>query len=89
MKLPEVEVTLQVFPFPDLDSLLNQVSEIAEDIKAITKSLKDSIGTQEGTESIKEILTNYLLTLILQSLVVESLDVPLHAEWHSRAHQLS
>ena len=33
----------------DLDNLMNQVSEIAEDIREITRSLKDSIGTQEGS----------------------------------------
>jgi phospholipid/cholesterol/gamma-HCH transport system substrate-binding protein len=42
----------------DLDNLMNQVSEIAEDIKSVASSLKDSIGSQEGTDNIKDILVN-------------------------------
>ena len=51
------EIVLTISP-ADLDSLMNQVTSIAEDIKAITNSLKNSIGNQEGTNNIKEILTN-------------------------------
>ncbi|MFB3925320.1 MAG: MlaD family protein [Syntrophales bacterium] len=42
----------------DIDRLLNQVTLIADDIKAVTASLSNTIGSPEGEESIRRILTN-------------------------------
>lgn len=51
----EVEQTEAV---ADLDKLINQFSGVAEDIKAVSNSLKNSFGTQEGEDSLKETLAN-------------------------------
>lgn len=42
----------------DLDKLINQFSGVAEDIKAVSNSLKNSFGTPEGEQSLKETLAN-------------------------------
>ncbi len=55
----------------DLDSLLNNLTEISHDIKAITTSLKDSIASQESTENIKAILANVSEATMLLKQVVE------------------
>ena len=43
---------------PDLESLTSRFSEIAEDVKAITASLREVVATPEGKESMKDILSN-------------------------------
>lgn len=42
----------------DLDKLINQFSSVAEDIKFVSNSLKNSFGTAEGEQSMKDILAN-------------------------------
>lgn len=42
----------------DVDRLVNQLSSVAEDIKVLTSSLKGALGTEEGKESVKEIVSN-------------------------------
>ncbi len=42
----------------DIDQLLSQLTGVAEDIKAVTASLREALGTTEGKESIKEIVAN-------------------------------
>ena len=58
----------------DLDNLMNQVSEIAVDIKAISSSLRKSIGTDEGSDNIKAILTNLTDTTRLLRDVMDKND---------------
>ncbi len=43
---------------PDMENLMNQFSNIAEDVKVITSSLREVLGSQEGKESLKDILSN-------------------------------
>ena len=40
------------------DQILKDVSEIAKDIKRVSGALADSIGTDKGTENLKQILDN-------------------------------
>lgn len=42
----------------DLDRLINQFSEVAADIKKVTASLREALGTPEGEVSMKEIVAN-------------------------------
>jgi phospholipid/cholesterol/gamma-HCH transport system substrate-binding protein len=42
----------------DLDRLINQASAIAADIKAVSASLREALGTKEGEKSLKEIVAN-------------------------------
>lgn len=42
----------------DLDRLIHQISSIAEDVKAVSASLREALGTKEGEQSIKEIVAN-------------------------------
>lgn len=42
----------------DIDRLLSQVTLIADDIKNVTSSLSNTLGTPEGEESIRKILYN-------------------------------
>lgn len=42
----------------DLDRLINQFSGIATDIKAVSASLREALGTKEGETSLKEIVAN-------------------------------
>ncbi|HUK55383.1 MAG TPA: MlaD family protein [Nitrospiria bacterium] len=42
----------------DLDRLINQFSSIATDIKAVSASLREALGTKEGETSMKEIVAN-------------------------------
>ncbi len=58
----------------DLDNLMNQLSEIAVDIKAVSESLKKSIGTDEGADNIKAILVNIRDTTKILAEVMESND---------------
>jgi len=43
----------------DVDELTNKFGQVADDIKAITESLKDIIATPEGKDSMKTILGNF------------------------------
>lgn len=43
---------------PDMENLMNQFSNIADDVKVITSSLREVLGSQEGKESLKDILAN-------------------------------
>jgi phospholipid/cholesterol/gamma-HCH transport system substrate-binding protein len=45
-------------PGADLDSLVNNLSLIMADIKSVTKSLKDSMGGEQGTKKFNNILKN-------------------------------
>jgi phospholipid/cholesterol/gamma-HCH transport system substrate-binding protein len=58
----------------DLDNLMNQISEIATDIKSVSDSLKQSIGTKEGSDNIKEILVNVRDTTRVLKEVMEHND---------------
>lgn len=42
----------------DMDYLIAQLSDIARDVKAVTATLKNSLGTPTAQEQIKEILAN-------------------------------
>lgn len=42
----------------DIDQLITQLGAIAEDIKAVSRTLRETLGTQEGERSLKEILEN-------------------------------
>jgi len=42
----------------DLDRLINQFSSIASDIKTVSASLREALGTKEGETSLKEIVAN-------------------------------
>ncbi|MBI3596822.1 MAG: MCE family protein [Nitrospirae bacterium] len=42
----------------DLDRLINQFSSIATDIKTVSASLREALGTKEGETSLKEIVAN-------------------------------
>jgi phospholipid/cholesterol/gamma-HCH transport system substrate-binding protein len=43
---------------PSLESLQGQIADILTDIKAVTESLKNSVGTQQGQDQIAAILKN-------------------------------
>jgi len=42
----------------DLDKLINQFSGVATDIKTVSTSLREALGTEEGKQSLKEIVAN-------------------------------
>ncbi|MBI3609136.1 MAG: MCE family protein [Nitrospirae bacterium] len=42
----------------DLDRLINQFSTVAADIKTVSASLREALGTEEGKQSLKEIVAN-------------------------------
>jgi phospholipid/cholesterol/gamma-HCH transport system substrate-binding protein len=52
-QLPQAEVTA------DLDSLINRFGAIADDVKAVTASLRNALGTGEGERSLKEIVSHF------------------------------
>lgn len=43
---------------PDIQSLQNQVSDILKDVKTVTESLKNTVGSNQGQEQIAAILKN-------------------------------
>jgi phospholipid/cholesterol/gamma-HCH transport system substrate-binding protein len=43
---------------PDMENLMNQFSNIAEDVKVITASLREVLGSQEGKQSLKDTLAS-------------------------------
>lgn len=47
----------------DIDKLVNQLSSIADDVKQITSSLRQVIGTESGTRSMQEILADLRNTM--------------------------
>lgn len=52
-QLPQAEVTA------DLDSLINRFGAIADDVKAVTASLRGALGTGEGERSLKDIVSHF------------------------------
>lgn len=51
------EIT-EVVEFADLDKLVNVLNDVALDIKNVSSSLSDAIGTEDGTQSVKTIVAN-------------------------------
>ncbi|HTF99322.1 MAG TPA: MlaD family protein [Nitrospirota bacterium] len=47
----------------DVDKLINQLSSIAGDIKQVTASLREVMGTEQGTRSMKDILNDLRQTM--------------------------
>lgn len=45
-------------PTADTDQLVQQLSVIADDVKAVTASLRAALGTREGERQLKEIVAN-------------------------------
>ncbi len=45
-------------PTVDTDQLVQQLSAIAEDVKAVTASLRGALGTREGEQQLREIVKN-------------------------------
>lgn len=43
---------------PDLENLMSRFSVIAEDVKAVTASLREVLGSAEGKQNLKEVLEN-------------------------------
>ncbi len=58
----------------DLDSLMNKVTVIADDIKQVTGSLRHSIGTKESYEDIRQILVSVRDTTSLMREVINRND---------------
>ena len=56
--LAEGDTIAQTEKAADLDRLIHQLSSIAEDVKAVSASLREALGTPEGEQSIKEIVAN-------------------------------
>ncbi len=57
----------------DVDYLIAQLSDVAKDLKAVTRSLRNSIGTPEGERDIKKTLANLReLTSTLARLSIEN-----------------
>ncbi len=54
---PGERVQITVSP-SDVDKLINQLSSISDDIKQITGSLRQVIGTEQGTRSMQDILND-------------------------------
>ena len=42
----------------DLENLMNRFSSIADDVKAVTSSLKEVLGSPEGKQNLKDVLEN-------------------------------
>ncbi|HUI46230.1 MAG TPA: MlaD family protein [Nitrospirota bacterium] len=51
------QVRITVSP-SDVDKLINQLSDISDDVKQITGSLRQVIGTEQGTRSMEDILND-------------------------------
>ena len=69
----EGEVIQQKGKSADMDQLINQLNAISEDLKAVSNTLKEALGTQEGEQSVKEIINNIReLTKILNTVVKEN-----------------
>jgi phospholipid/cholesterol/gamma-HCH transport system substrate-binding protein len=43
----------------DLDALINRFGAIADDVKAVTASLRNVLGSPEGERSLKDIVTHF------------------------------
>lgn len=54
---PGERITLTA-PITDMDVLMNTLGEVAEDIKALTNSLSNVIGTETGEADLREIFEN-------------------------------
>lgn len=59
---------------PDLDQLIGEFSGVANDIRAVTRSLREALGGPEGAQTIKQIVENLRATSeILRGQVMENL----------------
>jgi len=47
----------------DVDKLINQLSSISDDVKQVTGSLREVLGTEQGTRSMKDILNDLRQTM--------------------------
>ena len=54
---PGERITLTA-PITDMDVLMNTLGEVAQDIKALTNSLANVIGTEKGEADLREIVEN-------------------------------
>ncbi len=69
----EGEVIQQKGKSADMDQLINQLNTISEDLKAVSHTLKEALGTKEGEHSLKEIIQNIQdLTKNLNTVVKEN-----------------
>ncbi|HEY3497824.1 MAG TPA: MlaD family protein [Polyangiaceae bacterium] len=57
-KLKDGDQILIVIEATSTDQLIRQLSDIARDVKQVTQSLAESVGTDQGKEEIKSTLTN-------------------------------
>ncbi len=63
----------QTVPAVDTDQLVQQFSVIADDVKAVTASLRAALGTREGEEQLKQIVANIAeLSVNLSRLVAQN-----------------
>ncbi|MFC1877737.1 MlaD family protein [Thermodesulfobacteriota bacterium] len=54
---PGERITLTA-PITDMDVLMNTLGEVAEDIRALTNSLSNVLGTEKGEATLREIVDN-------------------------------
>ncbi|MFA5073600.1 MAG: MlaD family protein [Nitrospirota bacterium] len=47
----------------DVDKLLGQLSAIADDVKQVTTSLKEALGTEQGAQSVKDMVRDLHTTM--------------------------
>ncbi len=57
-RIPDGGQILNYIEEPSLQSLQGQVSEILKDVKAVTESLKNTVGSDKGQEQIAQVLKN-------------------------------
>src|SRR5688572_5360051 len=68
--LPEGDVTLKGIQPASFDDITEQVSTIAEDVKAITASMRSVMGTDQGQQRLEEIVENVRLVTADMRLLV-------------------
>ncbi len=56
--LKDGDVLIESEKVADLDRLINQFSGVAADIKTVSASLREALGTDEGKQSLKDIVAN-------------------------------
>jgi phospholipid/cholesterol/gamma-HCH transport system substrate-binding protein len=57
--LGEGELLPQAEGAADLDTLINRFGAIADDVKAVTASLRGALGNEDGERSLKDIVTHF------------------------------
>ena len=57
-RIPDGGWILNYIDEPSLQSLQGQVSDILKDVKAVTESLKNTVGSNQGQDQIAKILKN-------------------------------